>query len=297
MKQVLTSLALAAFLAVPAAHATDAPRGYDAPLSPMAHNFRATRFPEPTRWGARAERFELRSGDCGGSDCGNPRYRAEIQERKRRYTARINKDIWIGYSYLAPGIAPTRRADALRLVLGQWRLNPDTPPAMRLIQLGRDEGNFKSCPASLCTPSPDASRDVVLHLDDMASTFKWGKDRNNGYICRLFSSRAAQTQWQDIVINTNFASDASGYLRIWVNEELVCDYRGRIAAHASTNTRRNWLQHRRGIFSSFTKRWEKVHGLKPKPTLVAYYDEFLTGSSRSAVDTRLREQSGARPKD
>ncbi|KNG93301.1 heparin lyase I family protein [Pseudaestuariivita atlantica] len=295
MKQALLAAALAGIFAYPAG-ADTAPKGYDAPLSPMPHNFRYTSFPEPVRWGRVAERYELRNGDCGGSDCGKPRYRAEVQEKPRRATARIDRDIWYGWSFRSPVLAPVPRDAALRLVLGQWRLSPDLPPVIRLIQLGSDEGNFAAC-ADVCTPSPDAGRDVVLHLDDMATTFDWGRDRNSGYICRLFSTRAAQSEWQDIVINTNFGSDDGGYLRIWVNEELVCDYRGRMAAHVSTNPRRNRLQHRRGIFSSYTKRWETRFGLAPKPTLVAYYDEFLSGTSRDAVDTRLRELNGSRPKD
>jgi hypothetical protein len=50
-------------------------------LSPAPHNFRqgVYRQGDPVRRGDRSERFELRHGDCGGSDCKNPRARAEIE--------------------------------------------------------------------------------------------------------------------------------------------------------------------------------------------------------------------------
>lgn len=61
-----------------------APRGYQLNETPHSHGFRYTKPGEPVRRGERAERFEVRHGDCGGTDCGAPRYRSEIRISKSR---------------------------------------------------------------------------------------------------------------------------------------------------------------------------------------------------------------------
>ena len=73
-------------------------------------------------------------------------------------------------------------------------------------------------------------------------------------------------------MNTNFSADSDGYLKIWVNNELRCDYQGPILV----DTKKQFLgpNHRRGIFVSYTKRWDSVQPDLEKPTMIAYYDEF-----------------------
>ena len=44
---------------------------------------------EPVRRGATAERYELRDGDCAGSDCGTPWYRTEIREGDQLIEAKL----------------------------------------------------------------------------------------------------------------------------------------------------------------------------------------------------------------
>ncbi|HSF91815.1 MAG TPA: hypothetical protein VLA51_06380, partial [Paracoccaceae bacterium] len=76
-------------------------RGYERFFSPAPHNFRYTLADEgaPVRSGARAERYELRTGDCGGSDCGNARYRAEIRMTDEQNPAKVGEEIWYGWSF------------------------------------------------------------------------------------------------------------------------------------------------------------------------------------------------------
>ncbi|WP_126623157.1 heparin lyase I family protein [Oceaniglobus ichthyenteri] len=270
------------------------PRGYDLLFSPSAHAFRFAESPEPVRRGIKSERFELRDGDCGGSDCANPRYRAEIQDTSPR--ARINQDIWYGWSFRNQTIPDFTTANSLRIVVGQWKLAGATPPAFRLIQLGKNEGNWRTCDIEVCRRTNDTRTDVAIQLSDMAQTLGWDAAKNDGYICKLFSMADARNEWQDITLNTNFGTGPDGYLRVWVNGEMKCDYRGQVVASgiAQTDARPNV---RRGIFSSYTKRWDDTQGGAPKPTLIAYYDEFAVGTSREAVDVRLREAAGDRPEN
>lgn len=276
--------------------ADTAPRGYDRILSPHDHAFRYTVHGEPNRRGKRAERFELRDGDCGGSDCGAPRYRSEIALRDRHVDARIGQDIWYGWSFYNGTVGPTLRDTNLRLVLGQWRLSGDLPPIFRFVQMGRDEGDWAACDPAVCTRSTDRRQDIVVQLADMADAYGWGEAQNDGHICRLFSITRAHDYWMDIVVNTNFAADAAGYLRIWVNDELKCDYRGQLVARLP-DSGRAVPSHRRGVFASYTRRWDRIQPQAPKPRFVVYYDEFRSGARREDVDPRWREDMALRPVD
>ncbi len=267
--------------------------GYERFYSPAAHNFRYA-FAEnraPIRRGVRSERFELRDGDCGGSDCGNARYRAEIQSPSRGNTARVGKDIWYGWSFFNAGLPRFERQDSLRLVFGQWTMPSGATPAVRLIQLAQDEGNWAACQYTTCATSAKNHGDVVSQLADMNKTYNWGAAKNDGYVCRLFDMKAQQNRWVDLVMNTNFSDSDDGYLRVWVNGDLKCNYTGPIVS-ANSLLKGKKLGHRRGIFSSYTDRWAKTHGARRKPTLVVYYDEFAVGSSRAHVHPALREQAG-----
>lgn len=293
---ILAACLLAAALSGCGARNEGLPRGYDKPLSPQAHAFRYSTKGEPVRLGRRSERFELRDGDCGSSDCGAPRYRSEIRQNGDVGPARLNSDIWYGWSFFNANI-PTFAADnALRVVVGQWKLPGATPAIIRLVQTGRDEAPGRDCDPAICSRLPDQTGDVAVQLADMATSRNWGNARNDGHVCRLFDMGAQRGTWVDIVVNTNFATTPDGYLRIWVNGELKCDYRGQLVASLPPGVSPR-PEHRRGLFVSYTERWDRSFPGRPKPTLVAYYDEFLSGDNRPEVDIRLREPAGDRAKD
>jgi hypothetical protein len=272
---------------------TAAPRGYERLFSPAPHAFTAVA--EPVRRGRQAERYELRAGDCGGSDCQAARARAEVVQNPDRITAQLNRDIWIGWSFRNGTIPAVTRGTWLGTVLGQWKLAGELPALFRLVQVAAADDNLAACPAPLCTQSGTVADDVMLELDDIAQARGWGPGQNNGRICRLFSLEAARTRWMDIVINTNFGTDTAGYLRVWVNGELRCNYNGALVSPegliaAGPGARPS---HRRGIFNSYTERWTLTQGSTPRPTMVAWYDEFTTGLSRAEVDPAMLEAAGA----
>lgn len=273
--------------------AGDLPDGYQRFFSPSEHAVRGSVPGEPTRRGATSERYELRDGDCGGSDCGAPRYRAEIRETSPK--ARLNTDTWYGWSFLNETIPGFSADNALRVVVGQWKLPGEAPAAIRFVQTGSGEATARSCAPSICSPSASSGADVAVQLPDVAAQRGWGTAQNAGHVCRLFDMSQSRGQWVDIVMNTNFATTDAGYLRIWVNGELRCDYRGPIVATVPSGA--TAPEHRRGIFASYTERWDRTYPGRPKPTLVAYYDEFLVGTSRGAVDTRALEAAGRPPVD
>ena len=61
--------------------------GYWNNISPYKHAFKLVSHPHPVRYGKKSERFEVRDGDCGGSDCKAPRYRSEIGIHKNKTKA------------------------------------------------------------------------------------------------------------------------------------------------------------------------------------------------------------------
>ncbi len=281
------------------ASAVDEPHApFERFYSPAPHNFRSVRARDgaPVRRGKRAQRFELRHSDCGGSDCGNPRSRAEVQQTGDRDTASVGEEIWYGWSFFNESVPGFTRDDSLRLVFGQWTVGGDAAPAVRLIQLGEGEGNFQECSAAICTGPELVNGDVVVQLEDMRRVMGWGDNRNNGYICRLFDMAQNRGRWVDITMTTNFGQSPEGYLRVWVNGELKCDYRGPVISVKSLLEDAS-PEMRYGIFSSYNKRWKDAHPNRPRPTLVAYYDELRIGRSRADVDVALRENARKRPRD
>ena len=73
--------------------------GYHKQYPRLPHAFALVKNPHPVRYGEKSERFEVRDGDCGDSDCYNPRYRSEIFIEKRKIKARFGEDIWYGWSF------------------------------------------------------------------------------------------------------------------------------------------------------------------------------------------------------
>jgi hypothetical protein len=268
--------------------------GADPLMSPAPHNIthgnRAAG--NPVRRGEFSERFELRDGDCGGTDCGNPRARAELQLKKDAHRARVGKDTWYGYSFHNVSVPSFTKQNSLRLVFGQWTFGGTSKPIFRFIQLGRGEADFANCDPAICATS--GRGDLAVQLSNIAADRNWGARQNKGYVCRLFDMQASQGRWMDILVNTNFSAGSDGYLRIWVNDDLVCNYTGPLVSTQSLTTG-SQIKHRRGIFASWTKRWQAAEGARAKPQLVVYYDEFRVGKTRANVDVRHLAIAGKRP--
>jgi hypothetical protein len=279
------------------------PKGYARLYSPAPQAFRYSQGAEPVRRGAVSERFELRDRDCGGTDCGNFRARAEIAQDRTVTTARLDRDIWYGWSFYNATMGAVTRETSLGTVLGQWKLEGDVPSSFRLVQVAKGEGDLKRCNPAVCTQGGAPDDDVMLELDEVAQALHWGAAQNQGRICRLFGMEANRGRWVDLVVNTNFGTDGYGYVRVWVNGEMRCNYQGQVvsarAARAAGTARTTspGPTDRRGIFNSYTERWSKAFGARPKPTMVAFYDEFVSGPSRADVDPRLRAARGLPPLD
>ncbi|MEM6306243.1 MAG: heparin lyase I family protein [Pseudomonadota bacterium] len=276
----------------------EAPPGMQRLMSPAPHNFRRglVGAGDPVRRGRVSERYELREGDCGGSDCAQPRARAELQMRAEANPARIGEDIWYGWSFYNATVPAFRKENALRLVFGQWTMGGTNKPIFRFIQLGKGETSFAGCDPKVCNTRDPSKGDLVVQLEDIAAARGWGDAQNEGYVCRLFDLEDRRGQWTDIMVNTNFSTGDDGYLRIWVDQKMVCNYAGPLVS-AQSAAAGTTPGHRRGIYSSWTKRWTKSQGDRRRPSLIVYYDEFRTGTRMSDVDVRQARAADLPPVD
>lgn len=267
-------------------------------MSPAPHHFRQATLSlgDPVRRGSTSERYELRDGDCDNGDCSKPRARAEIQLDQDVHPSAIGQDIWYGYSFFNATVPAFDKENSLRLVFGQWTMGGKAKPIFRFIQLGHDESDFTACRRETCQTRNRDAGDLVVQLEDIAKANSWGDAENDGYVCRLFDLEKNRGKWVDLMINTNYSTGADGYLRVWVNQRLMCNYNGPLVSPASVAAA-DAPKHRRGIYSSWNKRWRQSQGTRPHPALVVYYDEFRVGQKMSDVDVRQHDAAGLKPVD
>jgi hypothetical protein len=261
------------------------PPGWERLFSATPWGFRMTAPGEPVRRGGRAERFELRGGDCDGADCAAGRSRTELRELRPPVGLRPGREVWYGFSLFNAGQGPVARAADPGLVLAQWKTEGEAPPFIRITRLAQGEGNWDTCDPAVCSRAGAPGDDVVLELTDMAQAARWGPAQNGGAVCRLFSMQGARGRWTDVVLSTDFAADGDGHVRVWVNGQLRCNYYGRVVATTAGWGRGPTQRH--GLFAPSLAR-VAARGVSVPP-MVVFFDEFLSGRSRAAVDTRLRE--------
>lgn len=260
-------------------------RGMVRNISPHAHAFTRVQAPHPVRYGKISERFELRHGDCGGSDCNNPRKRSEIREDGSNIKTRLNQDTWIGWSFYNHTMPQTD----LHPVIGQWKVNSE----QAIIKFFQEDAmsGYRGCSRAYCNLGtfPPSRNDVFVQLDDLREQRGLGASGNWGNVCHFFNLAQSRGKWVDIVVRTNFATNENGYLQIWVDGKPRCDYRGQIVASRS---KFKGPSHRRGVYWSYTVDWDRRSPDQPKPTMIAYYDEYRVGHTREQVDIRMIEKRG-----
>lgn len=255
----------------------------------LDHAFSRVSSPHPVRYGKMSERYELRHGDCGGQDCHAPRSRSELREQDSNILARFDHDTWFGWSFYNQSIEEID--PAVNIVTGQWKASSDHMLA-GIKELRGNVYPFQSCAHwGICGSAAGNHRDnSFLELNDMRVANDWSRDEVWGSICQVFHLADIKGRWIDIVVNTNFSTRDDGYFKIWVDDELVCDYRGQIAEKDLIAFR--GPSHRRGIYWSATQEWDAQKAEEKIPTMVAYYDEFRMGQYREQVDIRMIEAIG-----
>ena len=220
----------------------------------------------PVRAGKRAQRFEVRPGDCASegswSDCKNDRERSEIRLKQ---VWRYGSTQWIGFSVYVPQDFKT--SSKVNTTVGQIHQRggpsgtagglPSFPPLMQLEM----RGNSYVAGVHILTGSADNVRDNVKKFT-------------------LANINTMRGKWTDVMIHLDTDNDRE-VLEVYVNGTR----KAAIKDFINFVPREFYFKY--GIYRSFVSR----HG-GPMPKQVLYIDEVKLGKSADKV--RVND---ARPMD
>ncbi|WP_299695185.1 heparin lyase I family protein [uncultured Tateyamaria sp.] len=210
-----------------------------------------------SRLGKRAQRFEVRAGDCGWddgwSDCDNDRERSELYVKK---DWRAGTDQWIAFSIYLP--EDFRTSSRVRTTVGQVKMKggptgftggyPSEPGVFQMEMLGN---RYFLRVHVLSGPFDNVRNDI--------------KDYNPASISEL------RGKWTDFVVRLN-TKTAPATLEVFKNGT-------RVALH---NYNQNYAPKayyfKYGIYRSFVSQHRG-----PMPTQVVFFDEVRMGKSYDKV--------------
>jgi len=219
------------------------------------HGFAKVR--DNTRLGKRAQRFEVRAGDCGWddgwSDCDNDRERSELYVKK---DWKHNTDQWIAFSVYLPKDFKT--SPRVRTTVGQVKMKggptgfaggfPSEPGVFQMEMLGN---RYFLRVHVLSGPFDNVRNDI--------------KDYN------LASISEMRGKWTDFAVRVN-TKTAPGSIEVIKNGK-------RVAKHAfNQNYAPKAYYFKYGIYRSFVSQHRG-----PMPTQVVYFDEVRMGRSYAKV--------------
>lgn len=249
----------------------------------------------PVRRGKKAQRYEIRHGDCGKnsgySDCDNDRGRIERKESPKNSMSKPNKGTWYGYSILIPkDFVSLGRGNT---ILSQAKVESHGTPLWAL--------TFNDKP-------------YVLYGD--------GKN------CPLGSMRSWMGKWIDLTVYAHYGlSGQPVYFELYKDGQLICRRTKPIMPTSFANKKQK-IGLKYGIYSSYISRYLSQNATKTVnapafkqthstgstsksaakrpfdydwgvrlPTHVIYYDEMRYGKTRASVDVRMLETAGVKPVD
>ncbi|MFL4469985.1 heparin lyase I family protein [Tateyamaria armeniaca] len=259
MKRLITSLAmcatLCAFVLPTLAEAQRLPVERSMKQNTTQHGF--VKVKDLTRLGKRAQRFEVRAGDCGWddgwSDCDNDRERWELYVKK---DWRHGTDQWMAFSIYLP--ADFKTSARVRTTVGQVKMKGG-PTGMA--------GGFPSEPGVFQMEMLGDRYFLRVHV--LSGPFD--NVRNDIKDYNLASIRELRGKWTDFVVRVNTRS-APGTIEVFKNG-------ARVAAH---NFNQNYAPKayyfKYGIYRSFVSNHRG-----PMPTQVVYFDEVRMGRSYDKV--------------
>ena len=100
-------------------------------------------------------------------------------------------------------------------------------------------------------------------------------------------------KWNDILVNVNWSHEDDGFFKVWANNKLVYDFKGKtkskgVKTYFKFGIYRSWISkwHERVKYSSEEK-YAKFKG-KEIPTQIVYFDEVRAGKKKSEVIKNLK---------
>lgn len=203
--------------------------------------------------GTKVERFELRSGDCSGSDCRTDRERVEKIQGKG---AALGKDIWVAWSVYLPANFP-RQGRKMYSKVGQWHL-----PKFQ----GMGQG------PNLLFEVSDQCLKLTAKDSRVADTDPMRPAPNIFSKC-IVARKAILGHWTRYMVNAKWSTGPDGYIKVFVNGVQKWAYKGQTVNVAV----RPYFRY--GIYRSFVSRCGG-----PCPTQIVYYKDVRQGKSRKQVE-------------
>lgn len=203
--------------------------------------------------GTKAEKFEVRAGDCSRSngDCKTDRERSEFSAK--RTGIRPGDEMWYAWSIFLPRDFPKLPKRAPSYTFGQIHQRDSSGPEL-LFELFHD-GFF----AVLTNP-------YKLDDDPMNPIGSFKE-------IRLTSQKALTGRWTRIKVNAKWSRGEDGFITVWMNNKKVWSYRG-----ATTNSNGE-LYFKYGLYRAFVSRCGG-----PCPTASIYYTNVRQGRSEAEVN-------------
>lgn len=254
-----------------------------------------------TRAGRKAQRFELRHGDCGGNkywdDCSNDRLRIERKEDPKGRMQRVGSQVWYGWSfYLPDDFSDLGNGN---VTIGQMKMKDWRTPLWYLVV-----------------------RKGKLRL--------WQDDRGG---CEVASLSALRGKWTDVVLYADYSLNPAGPATVlYLDGRKACTMTRPLITAEMLNSGGGDLYFKYGLYGSYVSRWldrNKTRKVTAKPftdsyarqngatetsqsptsrpfdydwgvelpAQVMFYDEMRFGKSRAQVDIRMLEAAGIKPVD
>ena len=204
----------------------------------------------PVRMGEKSIRFELRAGDCGKdrdggwSDCKKDRERHELSGKYR-----VSKgERWYAWSiYMREDFV---NVDPVSVILGQFHQEKK-----HVIWMFKNKhGGYW---IENYVPEYTVSSTQILTREQMLG------------------------KWNDILVNVNWSHKDDGFFKVWVNNKLVHDFKGK------TKSKGVKTYFKFGIYRSKVSTYELMYK-KKIPTQIVYYDEIRAGKKKDDVVGNLK---------
>lgn len=203
--------------------------------------------------GGRVERFELRAGDCRGTDCQSDRERIEFFQNR---PPKQGSDVWVGYSVLLDKNWP-KLGQKMYTKVGQWHLprwkGKGQGPTLLMEMTDRCLSVTVKDPRfaddNPMKPAPDLAKDCIATRSQMIG------------------------KWNRVVVNAKWTTEANGFLRIYLNGKLKWQHEGQ------TINKPIAPYFKYGLYRSFVSRC--AGGCA---TQIAYFKDVKQGKTRASVE-------------
>jgi hypothetical protein len=205
----------------------------------------------PVRAGEKSIRFEVRAGDCGKdkdggwNDCKKDRERHELSGKYR-----VSKgERWYAWSIYLP------------------------------------EDFINVYPVSTMLGQFHQEKKHVIWMFKNGSGGYWIENYVKGFTSEkrnLLSKQEMLGKWNDILVNVNWTHKENGFFKIWVNDKLAYDYKGK------TKSKGVKTYYKFGIYRSWISKYKSYHKGKEVPTQVVYFDEVRAGKTKEKVIGNLK---------